>query len=77
MTATTLHIYPTPQHLVQASYAYQAVDEEFGVLRCIRSQFPGYGFPRRYLLGSSVNRERDAFVHPDPEKANMVEERML
>jgi hypothetical protein len=56
MTATTLHIYPTPQHLVQASYAYQAVDEEFGVLRCIRSQFPGYGFPRRPLLGSWVNK---------------------
>src|SRR4051812_16939485 len=45
MEATTLHIYPMPQHLVEASYTYLVADGVFGILRCIRSQFPGYGFP--------------------------------
>src|SRR5215207_8942307 len=55
-SGSTLHIYPTPPHLVEESYAYGVVDGVFGALRCIRSQFPGYGFPRRPLLGDSVNK---------------------
>jgi hypothetical protein len=57
MAATTLHIYPTPQHLMEASYAYGAVEGVLGTLRCIRSQFSRYGFPRRPLLGNLVNKE--------------------
>jgi hypothetical protein len=56
MAATTLHIYPTPQHLVEASYTYRAVDGVFGALGCIRFHLPGYGFPRRPLVGNLVNR---------------------
>ena len=36
-----------------------------------------YRFQRTLLIGSSMNRGRDAFVHQDPERANMVWERML
>jgi hypothetical protein len=42
MAATTLNIYPTPPHLVKASYTYLAVDGVFGALRCIRFQDMGF-----------------------------------
>ncbi len=56
VAATTLHIYQTPQHLVEVSYAYREVDGVLGALRCIRSQFLQSGFPRRPLLGNLVNK---------------------
>ena len=55
MAATTLHNYPTSQHLVQALYALRAVDGAFGALRCIRFQFSVSEFPRIRLLGNRVN----------------------
>ena len=56
MAVTTLHNYPTPQHLVQALYVLRAVDGAFGALRCIRFQFSVSEFPRRALLSNRVNR---------------------
>jgi len=56
-TGQSLHIYPGPQPLVKASYAYPGIDSAILTPRCIITHEAVYGFPRKRLLGNLVNRD--------------------